>query len=46
MNKKVLNWMELVRFPSLFTVPGDHLLGMAAVNALTGFKPLVFSTLV
>ncbi len=34
--------MELVRFPNLFTVPGDILLGMAAVNALTGFKPLVF----
>ena len=42
MNKKILNWMELVRFPNLFTVPGDILLGMAAVNGLMGFQPLTF----
>ena len=32
------NWAELVRFPNLFTVPGDILLGMAAVSSVAGFS--------
>ena len=35
MKKNVLkDWAELVRFPNLFTVPGDILLGMCAVSSI------------
>ena len=34
----IKDWAELVRLPNLFTVPGDILLGMAAVSFSADFK--------
>ena len=38
MTKKMKDWFELIRLPNLFTLPGDVLVGMAAVLTFTDFK--------
>lgn len=43
--KKLDSWLQLVRIPNIFTVPGDILAGHAAVTAFTDFSFFKFSML-
>jgi hypothetical protein len=36
-NRKINSWLQLIRIPNLFTVPGDILAGHAAVTAFSDF---------
>lgn len=44
-NKKLKSWLQLIRIPNLFTVPGDILAGHAAVVLFTDFSLVNFVTL-
>ncbi|MCM8532021.1 MAG: UbiA family prenyltransferase [Lentisphaeraceae bacterium] len=40
--KKLKSWLQLVRIPNLFTVPGDILVGHAAVVLMSDFSTIPF----
>jgi 4-hydroxybenzoate polyprenyltransferase len=42
LKKKVNSWLQLVRIPNLFTVPGDILVGHAAVVLMADFSLIQF----